>query len=177
MFHCNYIFFFNFHQLNIYNEKILILYAHPEIEKLQVNKNFISDLQNMEGITFFDICEHSPEKIIDVKTQQALLKEHNVIVFHLSFFWYSIPAILKEWQDSVLEYSWIFGTDRNPLKDKLFFNTIIDEGSKDAYSAGASMTLPCVSCCFLLRKQQNCVKWFFYPHMWSTNHVLFLLLN
>jgi len=114
--------------------KILILFAHPAFEKSRVNVHLVDDLQNIEGVTFFDVYEHYPEMDIDVEEQQALLLEHDVIVFHHPFFWYSTPAILKEWQDLVLEHGWAYGAEGNALKDKLFFNTITTGGQSEAYS-------------------------------------------
>lgn len=55
---------------------------------------------------------------IDVERKQNLLLEHDRIVFQFPFFWYSTPAILKEWQDKVLEYGWAYGADGKKLHGK-----------------------------------------------------------
>lgn len=115
-------------------KKILILFAHPAFQKSRVNKQLVHGLQNMEGITFFDLYENYPELDIDVKEQQALLSEHDVIIFHHPFFWYSTPAILKEWQDLVLEHGWAYGREGDALKGKHFFNIISTGGGRKAYS-------------------------------------------
>jgi glutathione-regulated potassium-efflux system ancillary protein KefG len=62
-----------------------------------------------------------------------LLMEHDVIIFHHPFFWYSTPAILKEWQDLVLEHGWAYGSQGNALKGKLFMNVISTGGKEIAY--------------------------------------------
>ena len=114
-------------------KKILILFAHPALQKSRVNKHLIQDLDKIEGVTFHDLYQTYPEFDIDVKHEQKLLVNHEIIVFHHPFFWYSTPAILKEWQDLVLEHGWAYGRNGNALKDKIFFNTITSGGSKEAY--------------------------------------------
>lgn len=113
--------------------KVLILFAHPAFHKSNVNRHLIDGLSEMEGITFQDLYEQYPEFDIDVKREQELLEEHDCIIFHHPFFWYSTPAILKEWQDLVLEHGWAYGSKGNALKDKLFFNVITTGGPFQSY--------------------------------------------
>jgi glutathione-regulated potassium-efflux system ancillary protein KefG len=88
--------------------KILVLFAHPAFHKSKANKFFVDELSEVEGVTLHDLYQEYPEFDIDVKREQALLKEHDIIVFQFPLFWYSTPAILKEWQDLVLEHDWAF---------------------------------------------------------------------
>jgi glutathione-regulated potassium-efflux system ancillary protein KefG len=116
--------------------KVLILFAHPAFHKSRVNKVFIDGLSKLDGITFHDLYEEYPELDIDAKREQQLLSEHDVIVFQFPLFWYSTPAILKEWQDLVLSHGWAFGSQGNELKDKYFFCTISTGGPRAAYKVG-----------------------------------------
>ena len=115
-------------------KNILILFAHPALQKSHVNKILIEDLDQVEGITFHDLYQSYPEFDIDVKHEQELLEQHHIIVLHHPFFWYSTPAILKEWQDLVLEHGWAYGSTGNALKDKICFNVVTTGGRKEAYS-------------------------------------------
>ena len=115
-------------------KKVLILFAHPALQKSRVNKHLIAGLKNLNGITFHDLYQRYPDFDIEIKQEQKLLEEHDVIIFHHPFFWYSTPAILKEWQDLVLEHDWAYGSKGNALKDKIFFNLITSGGSLEAYS-------------------------------------------
>ena len=63
----------------------------------------------MEGVRLHDLYEAYPDFLIDVEAEQALLLEHDVIVFQHPVYWYSSPAILKEWQDLVLEHGFAYG--------------------------------------------------------------------
>ncbi len=39
---------------------------------------------------------------IDVKNEQSMLKAHHRIVIQFPLYWYSVPPLLKKWQDDVL---------------------------------------------------------------------------
>jgi glutathione-regulated potassium-efflux system ancillary protein KefG len=92
-----------------FERQILILFAHPALEKSRVNRVLIEGLADIEGVTFRDLYERYPDFDIDVPAEQARLLEHDLIIFHHPMFWYSTPAILKEWQDLVLEHGWAYG--------------------------------------------------------------------
>jgi len=116
--------------------KILVIFAHPAFHKSRVNRLMVDGLPDVEGVTFHDLYQEYPELDIDVKREQALLEAHDVIIFQFPFFWYSTPAILKEWQDLVLEHGWAFGSKGNALKDKLFMCSMTVGGPRTAYQIG-----------------------------------------
>lgn len=117
--------------------KILILFAHPAYEKSRVNKTISEDLDQIKGLTFHDLYEAYPEFDINIDYEQELLTAHDCIVFQYPFFWYSTPAILKEWQDLVLLHGWAYGSKGNALKDKWFLNAVTTGGAKKAYQKGS----------------------------------------
>jgi glutathione-regulated potassium-efflux system ancillary protein KefG len=114
-------------------KKILILFAHPALQKSRVNKVLIKDLPGKEKVTFHDLYQSYPEMDIDIPAEKELLEQHDIIIIQHPFFWYSTPAIIKEWQDLVLEHGWAYGTQANALKDKIFFNVITTGGKREAY--------------------------------------------
>lgn len=117
--------------------KVLVLFAHPAFQKSRVNKILVDGLSDTEGITFHDLYQEYPELDIDIKREQELLEEHDVVIFHFPLFWYSTPAILKEWQDLVLEHGWAYGSKGNGLKDKLFLCSVTAGGPRRAYQEGS----------------------------------------
>lgn len=84
--------------------KILVLFAHPRFAYSVVNKAIISPVSGIPGVTFHDLYEKYPDFNIDVKFEQQLLPEHDVIIWHHPFYWYSCPPLLKQWIDLVLEF-------------------------------------------------------------------------
>ena len=83
-------------QNSIILKKILILFAHPAYQRSRINKVLADGLEKMEGVTFHDLYQQYAELDIDVGAEKELLLQHDIIIFHHPFFWYSVPAILKE---------------------------------------------------------------------------------
>ncbi|MFQ3619101.1 MAG: NAD(P)H-dependent oxidoreductase [Cyanobacteriota bacterium] len=113
--------------------RILILFAHPALEKSRVNRQLIRAVQGLDSITLHDLYEQYPSFHIDVKLEQDLLRSHDIIVFQHPFYWYSSPALLKEWQDLVLEYGFAYGQGGTALRGKKFLSAITTGGSEKAY--------------------------------------------
>ena len=78
--------------------RILILFAHPALQKSRINRVLISAVQDIEAVTFHDLYEAYPEFDILVPEEQVLLEAHDIIILQHPFFWYSNPALLKEWR-------------------------------------------------------------------------------
>ena len=116
--------------------KILILFAHPALSRSRVNRTLIRGIDTIDGVTFRDLYEIYPEFGIDVDAEQELLNTHDTIIFQHPFYWYSIPSILKEWQDLVLEHGWAYGSDGNALAGKRFFCVVTTGGAGEAYKIG-----------------------------------------
>jgi glutathione-regulated potassium-efflux system ancillary protein KefG len=113
--------------------RILILFAHPALQKSRVNRALIQSVRGLDGVTFHDLYELYPDFDVDVQVEQRLLMAHDAIVFHHPFFWYSTPAILKEWQDLVLEHGWAYGHEGKALHGKLMLSAITTGGKESAY--------------------------------------------
>jgi glutathione-regulated potassium-efflux system ancillary protein KefG len=116
--------------------RILILFAHPALEKSRVNRVLSEEVRDLTGVTFHDLYEAYSDFHVDVKREQRLLVEHDLFIFHHPFFWYSTPAILKEWQDLVLEHGWAYGSEGTALRGKLMMNAITTGGFESAYAEG-----------------------------------------
>jgi len=114
--------------------RILVLFAHPAFEKSRVNHWLVDAARGLSGITFHDLYEEYPDFDIDVPREQELLLEHSGIVFQHPFFWYSTPAILKQWQDLVLEHGWAYGSAGTALRGKRLLNAITTGGREVAYA-------------------------------------------
>ena len=115
--------------------RILILFAHPSLERSEVNRPLAQATVNIDAVTFVDLYAEYPDLAIDVDLEQKRLLAHDVIVFMHPLYWYSTPAILKEWQDLVLEYGFAYGSKGTALHDKIFFNALTAGGSELAYCA------------------------------------------
>ena len=112
---------------------VLILFAHPRFEQSRTNRALIQNIQGMEGVTFHDLYESYPDFHIDISYEKDRLAQHDVIVWHHPFYWYSCPPLMKQWIDLVLEYGWAYGPQGNALKGKQCLQIITTGGSANVY--------------------------------------------
>lgn len=113
--------------------RVLLLFAHPVLEKSRVNRRLLAEAREVTGVTIHDLYEAYPTLAIDARREQRLLLDHDAIVFQHPFYWYSTPAILKEWQDLVLEHGWAYGHGGTQLRGKITLNAITTGGPETAY--------------------------------------------
>ncbi len=113
--------------------KILILFAHPALEKSRVQKKMMRHAKEVDNITFHDLYQAYPDMDIDVAQEQKLLLQHDLIIMQHPFYWYSAPAIIKQWQDLVLEHGWAYGSGGSALAGKQIMNAISCGGSREVY--------------------------------------------
>jgi len=66
--------------------RILILFAHPALQKSRINRVLISAVQDIEAVTFHDLYEAYPEFDILVPEEQVLLEAHDIINLAASLF-------------------------------------------------------------------------------------------
>jgi len=104
------------------------------MQKSRVNKRLVEPLSKIEGVTFHDLYDSYPDMYIDVEKEKSLLLDNDIIIFHHPFYWYSSPAIIKEWQDLVLEFGFAYGPGGTALEGKMMMNVISTGASRHAYT-------------------------------------------
>ena len=114
-------------------KRILVEFAHPAFQKSRINKQLVDAVKNMKGVTFNNLYENYPDFFIDVKREQQLLSTHDIIVWQHPFYWYSAPALLKEWMTLVLQHGWAYGRDGRQLEKKTVISVISTGGRREIY--------------------------------------------
>lgn len=71
----------------------------------------------LSNVTVHDLYAHYPDFFIDIPREQALLREHEVIVFQHPLYTYSCPALLKEWLDRVLSRGFASGREETNWRE------------------------------------------------------------
>lgn len=100
-----------------------------------MNAAMVAAVSDLENVTVRDLYEEYPDFHIDVQAEQQLLREHDVFIWQHPFFWYSTPAILKEWLDVVLEYGFAYGEGGTALRGKKVMSAITAGGTEEDYSS------------------------------------------
>ena len=119
------------------SSKILIVYAHPDPQASHINQTMRKMVENVAGVTVSDLYEKYPDFYIDVRQEQRLLLSHDLIVFQHPIYWYSCPAILKQWQEMVLEHGFAYGANGDALRDKHCLLVLSAGGERSAYQSNA----------------------------------------
>lgn len=114
-------------------KKILINFAHPSKARSIMNTALLAAVKDLDNVYVNDLYSNYPDFIVDIKREQNLCKNSDVIIFQHPFYWYSTPAILKEWQDLVLQHGWAYGSNTNALQGKYFMQAITAGGSEKTY--------------------------------------------
>lgn len=98
-----------------------------------MNKALLAAVEGIEGVTVNDLYACYPDFLIDVKREQLLCENNDIIIFQHPFYWYSTPSIVKEWLDLVLQYGWAYGSKGKALQGKLSFQAITAGGGDGTY--------------------------------------------
>ncbi|MEI8010926.1 MAG: NAD(P)H-dependent oxidoreductase [Candidatus Omnitrophota bacterium] len=117
--------------------RILWYIFHPNFAQSRGNRIIYETVKGMEGVTFRLMDAVYPDGAIDVKKEQELLRAHDLIVFQHPFYWYSSPALFKQWQDSVLEYGFAYPPkEGKALHGKHWLSVTTTGGPQWAYASG-----------------------------------------
>ncbi len=120
---------------------ILVLAAHPVLEHSRCNLPLLRAAEALPFVTAVDLYARYPRWQIDVDREQQLLREHDVILLQFPLYWYSVPALLKQWLDIVFEHGFAYGTQSTALQGKFFGCAITAGDSAAAYSSSAPFSL------------------------------------
>lgn len=113
--------------------RMLLVFAHPALERSRANRVLVETAENAPGVTFHDLYETYPDFVIDVEAEQARLLAHDVIGLQFPMYWYSTPALLKEWLDLVWLHGFAYGKGGTRLRGKRLFVACTTGGPAEAY--------------------------------------------
>jgi glutathione-regulated potassium-efflux system ancillary protein KefG len=113
--------------------KILILFAHPALQKSRIHRALTQIAGSMEGVTLNDLYDRYPDYFIDIGYEQQLLLDHDLIIWQYPFYWYNCPSLLKEWMDLVLEHNFAYGRNGKALNGKKVMVALSTGGGAGVY--------------------------------------------
>lgn len=115
--------------------RIVILAFHPLIHKSRITRALLKAVEGTEGITIRMMYDLYPDFQVDVKQEQEVLMQHEIIVWQHPLYWYSCPSLLKEWLDLVLEHGVAYGREGRLLEGKRVMSAISTGGRKETYGS------------------------------------------
>lgn len=81
-------------------KKIIILLAHPEMEKSVANRALMKELEPIKQVEVIDLYQ-CPYRPFDKAFYATKLSEASALVFQFPLYWASAPSELKRWIDEV----------------------------------------------------------------------------
>jgi glutathione-regulated potassium-efflux system ancillary protein KefG len=117
----------------MHRNRVLVIFAHPLFEKSRVQTALVRAIPRLPEVTFHDLYECYPDFNISIRHEQQLLASHDIIVLQHPLYWYSVPPMIKQWIDMVLEHGWAYGKGGTALTGKWFMNAISSGGPYEAY--------------------------------------------
>jgi glutathione-regulated potassium-efflux system ancillary protein KefG len=111
----------------------LLVLAHPALERSRANQRMLQAAREVAGVTVHDLYEVYPDFTIDVRAEQKRLVDHAVIGLQFPLYWYSTPALLKEWLDLVWLHGFAYGHGGTALHGKRLFVACTTGGRAETY--------------------------------------------
>lgn len=109
--------------------KTLVIYTHPDELNSHTSSQLAATADRFQDVVVRRLYDLYPRFNIDRVTEQQALSNADHVVLLFPVYWYSSPALLKEWIDIVLEHGWAFGTGGTALADKTL-QLAVTTGSK-----------------------------------------------
>lgn len=100
--------------------KTLVIISHPDIKESSSQQYLLSSVPDESDITIHHLEQLYPDFKINAAKEQALIAAHDRIIFQFPFYWYSSPALLKQWQDDVLTENFAYGKSGQVMQGKEF---------------------------------------------------------
>ncbi len=100
--------------------EIIVLAAHPQLEHSRVTRALMQAAARLgdERVQVRDLYALYPDFFIDVAAEQAALAQARLLVWLHPLHWYSMPPLLRLWQDEVLAFGWAYGPGGQALAGK-----------------------------------------------------------
>ena len=143
--------------------KIAILVFHPLLYKSTVNTSLLEAVSGLSGVSCRVMYDLYPDFHIDIKLEQEILLEHDIIVWQHPLYWYSSPSLLKEWLDLVLEHGFAYGRKGRALEGKMVMSAISSGGRRNAYGSDGGLKFTVRQLLAPFEQTVNLCRMFYLP--------------
>ncbi|HSC89460.1 MAG TPA: NAD(P)H-dependent oxidoreductase [Polyangiaceae bacterium] len=117
--------------------RLLLIYAHPYPERSRAGHTMIAALEDLPGVRIRALYDLYPSFDIDVEAEQQALTEARGLIWQHPIYWYSPPALLKQWFEKVLVRGFAYGPGGTALHGKECLWAPTTGGPFDSYRPGA----------------------------------------
>ena len=86
---------------------------HPHLDASRINARLAQAARGAgtpeRPVQVRDLYALYPDFRIDVAAEHSAMEGSDRIVLQFPMYWYSSPALVKQWEDDVLTYGWAYG--------------------------------------------------------------------
>jgi glutathione-regulated potassium-efflux system ancillary protein KefG len=122
--------------------RILVLFAHLDAPRSRINRAMLEAIGDLDHVKVHDLLELYPDCYIDVAAERRALVAADLLVLQHPLYWYSAPAIIKHWQDMVLERGFAYGPGGTALHGKSMLQAVSTGGPAGSYRVGGGHGAP-----------------------------------
>lgn len=116
--------------------RALVVCADPTLHRSGIGRQVAAAAAGLPGVQLRDLYQLYPDFYIDVRGERALLASAPLLVFAFRLSWYAMPALLKEWCDTVLAPAWA-GAAPPRLGGKALLAAVACDSRAEDYRPGA----------------------------------------
>lgn len=97
-----------------------VLVFHPQLEHSTVDRALSETIRDIPGVEVHDVYQLYPDSQIDVAAEQEFLARHQHLIFQFPMYWYSMPPLMRAWEDAVFTHGWAYGSTGHALAGKTY---------------------------------------------------------
>ena len=116
---------------------------HPHLDASRINARLAQAARGAgtpeRPVQVRDLYALYPDFRIDVAAEHSAMEGSDRIVLQFPMYWYSSPALVKQWEDDVLAYGWAYGPAGDALHGKELALAVSAGGSADSYTRAGSV--------------------------------------
>ncbi len=122
--------------------RILVVFAHLDLRRSRINRAMLDAIASLDHVKVRDLLECYPDFYIDLAEERRTLAAADLLVLQHPLYWYSAPAIIKHWQDTVLERGFAYGPGGTALHGKAMLQAVSTGGPAESYRSGRAHGAP-----------------------------------
>ncbi len=119
-------------------KKHLLIIGSPEPRSSDFLHEFIANFRNDDRFNVRILEEQQTTSGFDLSKEQDAIDAALSVTLHFPIYWYSMPALLKAWLDSILTYGWAFDAQGGCLDGKTLVTSVTTGAPLSSYQPGGT---------------------------------------
>lgn len=114
---------------------ILVIHAHPYPRSSRAGAALLAAVRELPALEVRSLYELYPDFDIDANAERSALERADLVVWMHPIYWYTVPAMLKQWFETVLAKGWAYGDGGTALNGKDCLWAVTTGADEAAYAS------------------------------------------